>query len=99
MENPRVVSRCLLVVLAVGTVTAAVVSICCRDYYLLLLWLACLGVFLISCILLAFVNVLIFVPIFWLMSRLTLRIEKRPIGNSLPNNDHPHSPPSSDHRR
>jgi hypothetical protein len=73
MENPRSVGRFLLVVFIVATLAAVVSSILCQDYYILLGWLAVLGVFLVLCIVLGLINAVVFVPIFWLLDRLTSR--------------------------
>jgi hypothetical protein len=70
MESPRSVSRFLLTALVIGTVTAVTLCICCRDYDALLFWLACLGIFLVVCVVLGIANLAMFGPIFWLMSRI-----------------------------
>jgi hypothetical protein len=82
MENPRSVARFLSAALVVGTVVAVASSVLCQDYSPLLLWLACLGIFLLACVVLGIANLAIFGPIFWLMSRLTAdRSDHRPAGH------------------
>jgi hypothetical protein len=89
MENPRVVSHLFLAILAISIVAMTSLAICQGNYLILLLWLPCLAGFAILCVVLATANAFIFVPIFWLMSRFTLRKGAcRPGGNG-PDADSP----------
>jgi hypothetical protein len=99
MENPKSVSRFLMLVFTAGSVVAVAVSIYWRDYYIVLGWLAILAVFVIACVVLGFVNLAIFGPVLWLMSRLERRKANDPIRHNEANNDQPQSPPSQDHLR
>jgi hypothetical protein len=73
MENPKSVHRFLMALVGVGTVIALGLSIYCWDFYILLGWLAILGLTLIVFGVLALFNVAIFAPIFWLIGRLSNR--------------------------
>jgi hypothetical protein len=73
MENPKSVHRFLLALVGVGTVIALGLSIYCWDFYILLGWLAILGLTLILFGVLALFNVALFAPIFWLVGRLSNR--------------------------
>jgi hypothetical protein len=73
MENPKSVHRFLMALVGVFTVIALGLSIYCRDFYILLGWLAILALTLIVFGVLALFNVAIFAPIFWLVGRLSNR--------------------------
>ena len=73
MENPKSVHRFLMALVGVFTVVALGLSIYCLDFYILLGWLAILGLTLIVFGVLALFNVAIFAPIFWLIGRLSNR--------------------------
>lgn len=73
MENPKSVTRFLAFSFIAILVAVVAASICCREYSLLLGWLAVLAVFVVACLILNVANVAIFTPIFWLMSRFERR--------------------------
>jgi hypothetical protein len=91
VENPRVVGGVLLWFLAVVSVAVGGFCIYYWDYRLLLLWLACLGIAALSCVVVSVINITVFVPAFWLLGRLTSR------GVVKLNTAQTQDPPSADH--
>jgi hypothetical protein len=62
-----------LAILSIGTVGAVLLSVCLRDCTYLLIWLACIGVLIALCLVVGLVFTAVFMPIFWLLSRLVSR--------------------------
>jgi hypothetical protein len=71
MENPKTINRFLLALFFTSIAAAFGLSIYYHDAYILLGWLAALGLAAIVCGALALLNALIFAPIIWLMSKFT----------------------------
>jgi hypothetical protein len=75
MESPRVVCRLLVGFLAVGTVAVAGVSVWFWDWYVLIGWVGVLAIFSVACATMGILNVVIFAPVFWLMSKVRFKTE------------------------
>ena len=73
MENPKTINRFLLALFFTSIAAALGLSIYYRDIYILLGWLTALVLAAIVCDALALLNVVIFAPIIWLMSKFTDR--------------------------
>jgi hypothetical protein len=70
MESPKKVNRFLLALLIAFTLAAVACSIYFRDVSILLWWLVVIALFFVVCGLLALFNIIIFVPVFWLIAKL-----------------------------
>jgi hypothetical protein len=73
MENPKSVHRFLLALAGGGTVLALGWSLWCRNFYPFFAWLAILALFIIVSGVLALFNVMMCVPIIWLVGKLSDR--------------------------
>ena len=73
MENPKTINRFLLALFFTSIAAALGLSIYYRDIYILLGWLTALVLAAIVCAARfpRFLNVVIFAPIIWLMSKFT----------------------------
>lgn len=79
MENPRVVGRFVMTLLAAFAATAVGGSIYYREWSFLVSFLCVAGLFFFACVLLALTNLAAFAPIFWLLGRFN---SKNPDGKS-----------------
>ena len=96
MENPKSVTRFLIFVVIACSVAIVALSIYCRDYYIVLGWLAALAGLAVLCVFLGLVNVVIFGPILWLMSRLDRGRADVPVLHKEASHSRPQSPLADD---
>ena len=80
MENPRTINRFLLGLLAVYAAIAIGGSVFLGDVSILLYSIAAAALIFVGFGLVAIINVIVFVPIFWLMAKFSSHKPKR--GNS-----------------
>ncbi|MFA5864031.1 MAG: hypothetical protein WC975_05010 [Phycisphaerae bacterium] len=70
MENPRLVKRCLLSLLGIFTALVLACSIYFKDPDILVGWLGWIIVIFVVCVLMQMCLATVFIPVFWLMSKL-----------------------------
>jgi membrane protein implicated in regulation of membrane protease activity len=75
LENPKIVGRFYLGVLALALIFALIASICLGNFSLLLWTLGIIAVGLVACVLLSLIFAIVFTPLLWLLSRLSGRGE------------------------
>jgi len=71
MENPRLVKGCVLGLFDLMTCIILGLSICFKEPALLTDWLGGIAVVLAACVVLQFGVGLVFMPILWVLSKLT----------------------------
>ena len=77
MENPRTINRFLLGLLAVYAATAIGGSVFLGDVSILLYSIAAAAFIFVGFGVVAIINVIVFVPIFWLMAKFATQKPKR----------------------